>query len=195
MINARHGDTLLHIALRVNGAEPEQKATVVTELLGQGCSHEVTNNELELPANVDQAIFHHAFLHKLPEWNRVAAAKLVQVSAEEAKLRELEMARIRKKMEIRERVQLEERAQGVRHAAQEARRQARSRRAHNALVAVGLHRLIAREARANAEQGVGSLAPDLLHSVLSVLPQPVQQVLPVWCYNLDSDVADDAVDA
>jgi len=41
MVRAKDGDTLLHLALRVNGATDAEKTELVTELLGRGCSFEV----------------------------------------------------------------------------------------------------------------------------------------------------------
>jgi len=75
MIGAQQGDTLLHLSMRVGGSSEEEKARVAVELLGHGCSFEVTNARGELPAAIDKAAFRRALFTMLPGWRRDAAQR------------------------------------------------------------------------------------------------------------------------
>jgi hypothetical protein len=48
MVGAKKGDTLLHLCLRVNGADDHDKAACAVELLGRGASFETVNVDGEV---------------------------------------------------------------------------------------------------------------------------------------------------
>ena len=48
MVGAKSGDTLLHLCLRVNGADDHDKAACAVELLGRGASFEKENVDGEV---------------------------------------------------------------------------------------------------------------------------------------------------
>jgi hypothetical protein len=68
MIGARSGDTMLHLILRLNGAEDERKAACAVQLLGRGIDWERVNNDNYLPSMVDGPAFKEAFFRALPRW-------------------------------------------------------------------------------------------------------------------------------
>ena len=76
MIDARNGDTLLHLVMRLNGIEDLAKASCAVEILGRGASFEITNVDGELCSMVDPC-FKLAWLKELPAWKqrREAAAR------------------------------------------------------------------------------------------------------------------------
>lgn len=90
--------------------------------------------------------------------------------------------------EARLRAQQErERACEQKRALHRSRRQARERRAHNALIAMGLQKLASREEREEKQEG-RSLGK-VWDGVWSFLPQPVQQVIPTSCLDDDGEFA------
>lgn len=54
LIRAKPGDTVLHLALRINGADDVTKVELVTELVGHGFDFQHENDEGELPAVLDK---------------------------------------------------------------------------------------------------------------------------------------------
>tara|TARA_B100000795_G_scaffold266716_1_gene250375 strand:- start:2381 stop:3337 length:957 start_codon:yes stop_codon:yes gene_type:complete len=70
MLGAQEGDTLLHLALRISGADERQKTAIVVEILGHGASFEVANARDQLPTQIDPICFKHAFFKVLPVWRR-----------------------------------------------------------------------------------------------------------------------------
>ena len=73
MIGAQEGDTLLHLALRLSGADERQKTAIVVEIIGHGASFEVVNALDQLPSQIDPPCFKHAFFKVLPVWRRAQA--------------------------------------------------------------------------------------------------------------------------
>ena len=73
MIGAQEGDTLLHLALRLSGADERQKTAIVVEILGHGASFEAPNALDQLPTQIDPPCFKHAFFKVLPVWRRAQA--------------------------------------------------------------------------------------------------------------------------
>ena len=61
MVGAKSGDTLLHLALRLSGADDDdEKVCLVVEMLGRGASFEVENLDHEIPSMIDPACFKQA---------------------------------------------------------------------------------------------------------------------------------------
>jgi hypothetical protein len=103
MIGCKTGDTLLHLALRLSGANEELKTRLVTELIGRGCSIEALNEAGELPAMVDQTCFRAAFFTELPKWRKQRAreAQQEELAATLAAAAEADAARVARR-EVRQ---------------------------------------------------------------------------------------------
>ena len=74
LMHAQPGDTLLHLALRINGAHPADKVALVTELLGHGFEFALENASGQLPAVLDPPCFRSAFFKEIPHWRAARAA-------------------------------------------------------------------------------------------------------------------------
>merc|ERR1719271_1782590 len=59
---------MLHLVLRLNGADDERKVACAVELLGRGVKWERANADNVLPSMVDEAAFKQAFFRELPRW-------------------------------------------------------------------------------------------------------------------------------
>ena len=98
MIGARTGDTMLHIVLRLNGADEDAKAACAVQLLGRGVDWEKVNGDNALCSMVDPPAFKRAFFHDLPRfrvWEQGENAK----KEEERKLERVRNATKRRKEE------------------------------------------------------------------------------------------------
>jgi hypothetical protein len=127
MIDVRDGDTLLHLALRLNGLEEPAKVMMAVELLGRGSSIEVVNSDGDLPANVDGA-FKIAYMRELKPWReRRQANKHDEVKKVVAMRRAAAEARRRKEEQAEKEAQQASQA-AARERARSQRKEARARR-------------------------------------------------------------------
>ena len=78
MVGAKPGDTLLHLALRINGASDGEKAALAVELIGRGATWEAENIDRELPSQVDRPAFRYALFTLLPKWREEEAARAAE---------------------------------------------------------------------------------------------------------------------
>ena len=127
MIDAKSGDTLMHIVLRLNGIEDVVKARCTVEFLGRGASFEVENCDGELPAMVDDA-FKLAFLKELKPWNLAREEQQMERKREAAARRRMEAAKAQEQAESNVRANERERLAKLREfelAGGEAARAAR----------------------------------------------------------------------
>ena len=68
MMGARAGDTMMHLVMRLNGAEVEDKSACAVQLLGRHAPWEVENVDGDLASMVDTAAFRQTFFRDLPAW-------------------------------------------------------------------------------------------------------------------------------
>ena len=94
MIGARDGDTILHLCLRLNGVDLEEKAQCVVAMIGRGTPWEVANKDGALPSMVDHDAFREAFFHLLPAW-KAKNHQREQERAREAATKRKEMATLK----------------------------------------------------------------------------------------------------
>ena len=100
LMHAQPGDTLLHLALRINGAHPADKVALVTELLGHGFEFALENASGQLPAVLDPPCFRSAFFKEIPHWRAARAAEAQQLlDLDEQAKRERESAEEREQVE------------------------------------------------------------------------------------------------
>ena len=174
MIGAKHGDTLLHVALRVGGADDELKAATVVEVLGCGCTFERVNQDGELPAVIDKAIWQAAFFRALPRWRQERAREdeRARVAELEANLMERQRARAERRDERRAR-KAEAAAEAKRRADREARKAAETLK-HRLKLEAQLARVSAREDELKrTDLGATEIADD----VISLLPFKLRKML------------------
>jgi len=94
MIDAKAGDTLLHLVMRLNGVDDMVKARCAVEILGRGASFEIENCDRELCSMIDST-FKLAWLKELPAWKTRRA--------ERERKQELNAAAERRRMAERDR--------------------------------------------------------------------------------------------
>ena len=147
MIDAQEGDTLLHLAMRVNGADDMEKANVVVELLGHGASFEVNNAAHQVPSQIDPPVFRHALFRLLPLWrqtrDKVRAQEATADAARQAAVQhEARMAR-----RNRRRAELDAEAAEAARIANADADEEQARIARHAALHQAVDKLVKREAR------------------------------------------------
>lgn len=147
MINAQEGDTLLHLALRVNGAEFGDKANLVVELLGHGLSFEVPNAANQLPPQIDPKVFRHALFRLLEPWKQARELRdkhqrNVNAAKVAAQAHEKRLARREARRAARDAVDAE-----ARRLAQQQIAEEEARIQHHAALHQTIDKVLKREAR------------------------------------------------
>lgn len=121
MIGAKKGDTLLHLAMRLNGVDNLVKARCAVEILGRGASYEIENCDGELSSMIDPA-FQLAWLKELPAWKKRKAAQGNQVRLNEEADQKAQKRKLdRRKHNEQGRREVEERLARVKEAQRVAR--------------------------------------------------------------------------
>ena len=147
MIGAQDGDTLLHLALRVSGAEERRKTAMVVEILGHGASFEVANARDQLPTQIDPVCFKHAFFKVLPVWRRAQEQMRAQekTAADEREATAEHEARMARRMARRATRHAAE-AEATRLAEERAEEE-RVRIAHHQKLHLAMNKVAKKEAR------------------------------------------------
>ena len=147
MIGAQDGDTVLHLALRVSGAEERRKTAMVVELLGHGASFEVANARDQLPTQIDPVCFKHAFFKVLPVWRRTQEQLRAQekTAADEREATAEHEARMARRMARRATRHAAE-AEATRLAEERAEEE-RVRIAHHQKLHLAMNKVAKKEAR------------------------------------------------
>jgi len=148
MIGAASGDTMLHLLLRINGADEQQKVACAVQLLGRGVDWEKANEDQALPSMVDVDVFKEAFFRALPRWKAAEKQRRRQEQQEKAERAGVEAVRRKKEDAVRDAARRKANWAAVREKAAEEVKREHDRDRFHVRLQNALEKMDVREGRA-----------------------------------------------